>query len=110
MSKIAPWPWGWDGPVWDYDIENEARWLLDAEGNPVLQGEIKCRDENHAHLIAAAPELLAACKALLVVMDCGSKPRKLDEALTWRENDELARSIAIAAIAKAEPGAEGEKG
>lgn len=53
-------------------------------------------------LIAAAPDLLEACKALLVMMDRGPKPDKLDAALTWRQNDELARSMADAAIAKAE--------
>ncbi len=52
-------------------------------------------------LIEASPDLLAACKALLVIMKT-SKPRKLDEALTWRQNDELAVNLAEQAIKKAE--------
>jgi hypothetical protein len=56
--------------------------------------------EANARLIAAAPDLLAALKALLVM--CHSpEPVKLDEALTWRENDERAEAMARAAIAKA---------
>jgi hypothetical protein len=54
----------------------------------------------NARLIAAAPDLLEALKALLVM--CHSpEPIKLDEALTWRENDERAEAMARAAIAKA---------
>jgi hypothetical protein len=54
----------------------------------------------NARLIAAAPDLLEALKALLVM--CHSpEPVKLDEALTWRENDERAEAMARAAIAKA---------
>lgn len=56
----------------------------------------------NAQLIAAAPELLEALKALLTMMDRGTCPRKFDEALSWRENDEVARSKALTAIAKAE--------
>ena len=46
--------------------------------------------------------LVAALKAMLVMTDRGDMPRKFDEALTWRENDEKARAMAEAAIAKAE--------
>ena len=56
----------------------------------------------NARLIAAAPDLLEACKALLTMMQGGDKPKKLDDALTWRENDEMARTLALTAIAKAE--------
>lgn len=51
----------------------------------------------------AHKDLLTACEAMLVVTDKGEKPRKLDEALTWRQNDELARRMAKDAIAKATP-------
>ncbi len=51
------------------------------------------------HLIAAAPDLLEACKALL--MNRRDSPRKFDKALSWRENDLKARDMALAAIAKA---------
>ena len=54
------------------------------------------------HLIAAAADLLKACKALLAMMNRGANPRKFDEALSWRENDLKARGMALAAITKAE--------
>lgn len=46
-------------------------------------------------------ELVEALEAMVVVMDRGGQPRKLDEALTWRQNDEKARAMAAAALAKA---------
>jgi hypothetical protein len=39
-----------------------------------------------------------ALNALLIMTDRGPCPKKLDAALTWRANDELARSKALAAI------------
>jgi hypothetical protein len=57
---------------------------------------------SNARLLAAAPELLAALKAMICVMDRGPSPKKLDDALSWRECDEKARSMAEAAIVKAE--------
>lgn len=57
--------------------------------------------DGNAALISAAPELLAACKALLVMRLNSEQPRKLDAAITWRENDELAEKMAKDAIAKA---------
>jgi len=47
-------------------------------------------------------ELVEAIKALRTMRDAGPKPQKLDEALTWRANDELAESMAINALARAE--------
>jgi hypothetical protein len=62
--------------------------------------EPRAEQDANARLIAAAPDLLEALKALLVM--CHSpEPVKLDEALTWRENDERAEAMARAAIAKA---------
>jgi hypothetical protein len=46
-------------------------------------------------------KLLEALQALLIVMDSGPCPRKLDEALTWRQNDELAHKMALDAIFEA---------
>jgi len=54
----------------------------------------------NARLIAAAPELLEALQAVLAMADT-TAPRKQDDAITWRENDDLARGKALAAIAKA---------
>lgn len=45
-------------------------------------------------------DLLEALQDIMLMRDV-SKPRKLDDALTWKENDELAESKARAAIAKA---------
>lgn len=57
-TKWTPGPWGWDDTVWDYDSSEQAPWLIQsATGEPVLAGEIKCKSEFDAHLIAAAPEL-----------------------------------------------------
>ncbi len=57
--------------------------------------------EANARLMAAAPDLLEALKAMIVMMDRGGQPKKLDDALTWRQNDELARQMADDAVAKA---------
>ena len=45
-------------------------------------------------------ELLEALKAMVVMSDRGSKPRKLEAALSWIENDRIARTMADTAIAK----------
>lgn len=55
----------------------------------------------NVRLIAAAPALYEALKAVVIMASKG-QPRKLDEALTWRENDEKARAMADAALALAE--------
>jgi hypothetical protein len=63
----------------------------------------KPRHPERAPACLAADEqlrkLLEACRGLLTMMDRGPQPHKLDEALAWRENDVLARSNAIAALA-----------
>ncbi len=64
-------------------------------------------DEVIAQIIreeTAAPEMLEALKAALVMMDRGGEPRKWEESLTWRANDELARKMIVEAIAKAKGG------
>ena len=106
MSKIAPWPWEWDGPVWDYEPENEAPWLLDADGHPVLQGEIQCM-EHHAHILAAAPELLAACKqSLATIKDLFATGSSCPNFIINKALEPIIKAIAAAEP----PGAEGEKG
>ncbi|CAG9205472.1 hypothetical protein BGLA2_1720054 [Burkholderia gladioli] len=60
-QQLAPWPWRWDDTPWEkYDLMERAPWLVDAEDNPVLAGQITCRDEAHGRAIAAAPELVEA--------------------------------------------------
>ncbi|KKM71140.1 hypothetical protein LCGC14_1433640 [marine sediment metagenome] len=65
------------------------------------------REINRTHverdaLKAKVEQLRKALSALLVVMDDGLQPRKLDAALTWRQNDEKARDMARAALAAME--------
>ena len=45
-------------------------------------------------------ELVEALKAMVVIMDRGSQPRKLDEALSWRECDDKGRAMADNVLAK----------
>lgn len=78
--------------------EANGRWWI-ADSSPIDQDGKE--GEANARLIAAAPELLDALQAMVKVMDRGPKPEKLDAALTWRQNDELARLLADTAIAKA---------
>lgn len=54
-----------------------------------------------AQLFASAPAMYEALRAMVIVMDRGPQPRKLEEALTWRQCDETARAMADAAIALA---------
>lgn len=56
--------WKWDGKVWDYDKEDEAPYLM-SEDSIVLKGEIECENENDAHLISAAPDLLDAAIGII---------------------------------------------
>ena len=84
-------------------------WVKALDGKEYRQhcGEFG-RDEVLAKYIAAqlnrlstspaVARLIEACRGLLTMMDRGPQPSKLDEALTWRENDELARRNALAAL------------
>jgi hypothetical protein len=85
-------PWEWDGNPWSYDDAEEAPWLIESGpgGEAILSGELHCRSQADARLIAAAPDLLAA----------------LQDVLAWGtdENYERARAScekARAAIARA---------
>ena len=57
---------------------------------------IECVEAELATLKELLREAGLAVESLLVMMDRGAKPRKLDDTLMWRENDELARSKALA--------------
>lgn len=72
-AKHTRGPWAWDGPVWDYDPDNESPWLLTDEGSKsdfVLTGEMKCTEAD-ARLIAASPELLYLAQRW-VALDAGA--------------------------------------
>ncbi|WP_186194440.1 hypothetical protein [Burkholderia gladioli] len=65
-QQLAPWPWRWDDTPWEkYDPMERAPWLVDAKDNPVLSGQISCKDEAHGRAIAAAPELVEALQAAM---------------------------------------------
>lgn len=56
------------------------------------------RDARIAELEKALSVCERAIKALLVMMDRGDRPSKLDEALTWTQNDNLAKSLGRNAV------------
>lgn len=45
-------------------------------------------------------ERLADALRAVMVMAYSTEPRKLEEALTWRQNDEKAQAMAVAALAE----------
>jgi hypothetical protein len=92
-------------PLFRYPIDNTKFWLWEAEegeGWTVGSGdhEIAFRlPESTARLIAAAPELLAACKQL---HNCLSDWVEIADSDDLRDSDSEAIQLSIAAIAKAE--------
>jgi hypothetical protein len=69
-TQHTPGPWHWEGNPCNYDKEQEAPWLVDANYSfpPILGGTITCQSDANARLIAAAPELLSALNAMLTHM------------------------------------------
>lgn len=98
------------GP-WEADIRIAQAIVVDSHGNAVAdiarhefsvteQSYSDQRIEANAQLIASAPELLSALKAL------HSCHRAFSESESWTTLDDGARELAEAAIAKAEGKAE----
>ncbi len=114
MSEHTPGPWNaceltGNRYPWAVGVRTDQCDTMQTPICFVEQSHIVGRGGANARLIAAAPEtarqrdeLLAALKAMMAMADRGPKPRKLDDAGTWRENDKLAWSLARAAIAKGE--------
>lgn len=93
----TPGPWEWDGPVWDYDVDQEAPWLVTALGEKVIHGEVHVTSEANARLISTAPDGLELARS---VVACGNGTCGHGEDLyrCWVAMKKQARSI----IARAE--------
>ena len=68
-QKHTPGPWFWDDkdalPWTDYDKTDHMPYLINANGSIVMSGEdIRINNAANASLITAAPDLLAALKAI----------------------------------------------
>jgi hypothetical protein len=70
----------------------DLKWMPQPASMIVLLAELD--DER-----AMSKALAEALEGLLVMADRGPMPRKLEDALTWTENDELARKRVYAALA-----------
>lgn len=92
MSAVhTPGPWEWDGPVWNYDPENEAPWLIPSNDDTkaVMTGTINC-DEANARLIAAAPDLLEALQGVVKWADDNGRDFKF---VASSESDSVMRIL-----------------
>ena len=70
QPKHSPAPWYWDDkdsmPWTDYDDAESAPFLLNANGCPIMTGsDIRIAYEADGRIIAAAPELLEALRAIV---------------------------------------------
>lgn len=49
--------WGWDGPVWCYNDEEDAPWLVEAKsGKPIVSGQLDCTEANALYLSHCSPD------------------------------------------------------
>lgn len=86
---------------------NATPWILNQAGDVKSDEQLERESQANAHLIAAAPELLAACKAVLAQFDAGTLQRNIDsdgcEDWAIKAIEPLnALSLMAGAIAKAE--------
>lgn len=89
------------------ELDEDGVTYWDEQGEADLKRIVACVNalagiESPQALVANWKAAVEALRALLVVMDSGPKPRKLDDALTWRECDERARAMADSVLAAAE--------
>ena len=114
MSKHTPGPWTAvkNSAYWEIDGPDDFGGVADtcasSAGEPDF-GRSMALGEANARLIAAAPDLLAACKAALELAEgddpgAGCDTREEAEAARCRWRESIEQSIR-AAIAKAEGGA-----
>ena len=78
MGEHTPGPWSWDAYGWDLVAPGATVLLVQQDSN----GYIVCKaSEADKNLIAAAPDLLAACEAAVALMEDfefkGTNPHEL---------------------------------
>lgn len=101
-AKHTPGPWVVRGGFSIYASDRKTP-VADA----CLNNSVAANDEANARLIAAAPELLDACLAMIAWDDAekGARPYEEDNGKGWRERLELCAASfekARSAVAKAE--------
>lgn len=69
-------PLSWDGPVWNYDKENEAPWLVDAKGDPVISGELHCTEENARRIVVCINFMAGVSNAEIEAMETFKRERE----------------------------------
>lgn len=116
-TKHAPEPWE-AVPGRRFNEQDNGWIVVDGNGDSITGwGSVETTEDITKRIAACVnacegiedPEgtitaLREALDAMVIMADAGPKPRKLDEGMTWRANDEKARSMADAALAKAEQG------
>ena len=98
-EKHAPGPWG----IGRFGNSRYSGWTVQVPGEPYLHVvNHSDRSEANARLIAAAPELLAACKRMRDIID--SDEQEGNWECTCVKGDACPGCAVLRAIAKAEGG------
>lgn len=93
----GPWTSNEDGQIQSKELNNYGNWIVATIGRPMSE-----QDHANARLIAAAPELLEACKAAIKeIKNCARDCMTEAEARRWLEDNE-AYWMAWSAIKEAE--------
>jgi hypothetical protein len=100
-EKHTPTPWHWDAPVWDYNAEQEAPWLVsETEVRPIVlnvdgQGKIHITEANAAFICKAVNNHASLLEALKECLPGLQNP----DAHRMAQNARIKK--VLAAIAKA---------